>query len=130
MLCWTQFSTTGCSEIRTWRVQYFQEFERFGETTTTEPKDWRTPLVCYLETLGYVIDRKVRRQDLKYVLLDHGLYRRTIYGLLLTCLSSDQSKIAIGEFMMKYAVHISQFIWDDWLLWQTIFLVGYVERLI
>jgi hypothetical protein len=34
---------------------------------------------------------------LKYVLLDNTLYRRTIDGLLLKFLASDQSKIAMGE---------------------------------
>jgi hypothetical protein len=41
----------------------------------TEPEDWRTPLVCYLKNVDHVIDRKVRQQVLKYILLDHGLYR-------------------------------------------------------
>jgi transposase InsO family protein len=36
-------------------------------------------------------------QALKYVMLDNTLYRRTIDGLLLKCLGSDQSKIVIGE---------------------------------
>jgi hypothetical protein len=27
-----------------------------GETMTTEPVDWRTPLICYLENPGHVID--------------------------------------------------------------------------
>ena len=43
------------------------------------------------------MDRKIRRQALKYVLLDHDLYRRTIDGLHLKCLDTDQSKIAMGE---------------------------------
>jgi hypothetical protein len=30
-------------------------------------------------------------------MLDSTLYRRTIYCLLLKCLGSDQSKIAMGE---------------------------------
>jgi hypothetical protein len=43
------------------------------------------------------VDRKVRRQALKYIMLDNTLYRRTIDDLLLKCLGSDQSKIAMGE---------------------------------
>jgi hypothetical protein len=81
-----------------------------GETAMTEPVDWRTPLICYLENPGHVIDIKVRRQALKYVLLDHDLHRRTIDGFLLRCLSSYQSKVDMGEFMMKYALHTSQFV--------------------
>jgi hypothetical protein len=65
--------------------------------TTVDPVDWRTPLVLYLENPGHIADRKVQRQALKYVMLDNALYRRTIDGLLLKCLGSDQSKIALGE---------------------------------
>jgi hypothetical protein len=35
---------------------------------------------------------------LKYVVLDNNLYRQTIDGLLLKCLGSNQSRIAMGEF--------------------------------
>jgi hypothetical protein len=62
-----------------------------------DPDDWRGPLVHYLENPSHITDRKVHRQPLKYVMLDDTLYRRTIDGLLLKCLSSDQSKIAMGE---------------------------------
>jgi hypothetical protein len=65
--------------------------------TTADPDDWRTNLVRYLENPGHIADRKVRWQPLKYVMLDNSLCRRTIDGLLLKCLGSDQSKIAIGE---------------------------------
>jgi hypothetical protein len=63
----------------------------------TNPDDWMTPLICYLENLGHITDRKVRQQALKYVILHSTLYHRTIDGLLLKYLCSDQSKIAIGE---------------------------------
>jgi hypothetical protein len=66
-----------------------------GETATVEPVDWRTPPIRYLAKPGHVIDTKVRRQALKYVLLDHDLHHRTIDGLLLSCLGSDQSKVAM-----------------------------------
>jgi hypothetical protein len=64
---------------------------------TADPGDWRTPLVRYLENLGHIIDRKVSSQALKYVILDYTLYHRTIDGLLLKCLGSDQSQITMGE---------------------------------
>jgi hypothetical protein len=60
-----------------------------SEMMTTNPDDWRTSLVCYLENLGHIGDRKVRQQALKYVMFDNTLYRRTIDGLLLKCLGSD-----------------------------------------
>jgi hypothetical protein len=66
-----------------------------GETATIKLVDWRTTLVRYLENPGRVIDIIVRQQALKYVLLDHDLYRRTIDGLLLRCLGSDQFNVAM-----------------------------------
>jgi hypothetical protein len=68
-----------------------------SKTMTVDPDDWRTPLVHYLENPGHIADRKVRQQDLKYVVLDNTLYHRTIDGLLLKCLGSEQSKIVMGE---------------------------------
>jgi hypothetical protein len=62
----------------------------------TDPDDWRTPVVRYLENCCHIVDRKVHRQVLKYVMLDNTLYRRTIDGLLLKYLGLDQSKIAMG----------------------------------
>jgi hypothetical protein len=79
-----------------------------AETVAVEPMDWRTLLILYLDNPGHVIDTKVLRQDLKYVLLDYDLHHRTIDDLLLRCLSLDQSNIDMGEFMMKYALHISR----------------------
>jgi hypothetical protein len=68
-----------------------------SKTTTVGPDDCRTPLIRYLENPSHIADRKVQRQALKYVILDNTLYRRTIDILLLKCLGSDQSKIAMWE---------------------------------
>jgi hypothetical protein len=54
-------------------------------------------MIEYLENPSSSVDRKTRRQALKYVMLDGELYRRTIDGLLLKCLGSEQSKITMGE---------------------------------
>jgi hypothetical protein len=62
-----------------------------------DPNDWRTPLVRYLENPGHITERKVRWQALKYVMRDNTLYCRTIDGVLLKYLGSDQSKIAMGD---------------------------------
>jgi hypothetical protein len=62
-----------------------------------DPDDGWTRLIRYLENPGHIADRKVQRKALKYVMLDNTLYHRTIDGLLLKCLGSDQSKIAMGE---------------------------------
>jgi hypothetical protein len=54
-----------------------------GKIAAAEPVDWRTHLIHYLDNLGHVIDTKVQRQTLKYILLDHDLHRRTIDDFLL-----------------------------------------------
>jgi hypothetical protein len=94
-----------------------------SKITMAGPDDWKTPLVRYLENTGHITDRKVRRQVLKYVMLDNTLYRQTIDGLLLICLGSDQSKIAMGEVhegicgthqsthKMKWLLHCVGFYW-------------------
>jgi len=62
-----------------------------------EPGDWRSPIINYLKDPSQIRDRKIRGQALKYTLMNDELYGRTIDGLLLKCLDSDQSRIAMGE---------------------------------
>jgi hypothetical protein len=93
-----------------------------SETMMVDPDDWRTPLVCYLEYPGHIADRKVQRQALKYVVFHNTLYRRSIHGLLLKCLGSYQSRLAMGEVhegicgthqsahKMKWVLHRAGFI--------------------
>jgi transposase InsO family protein len=97
---------------------------------TADPDDWRTPLVHYLENTDRIVDTKVWRHALKYVLLDNTLYRRTVDGLLLKCLDSDQSKVAMREVhesicgthqsshKIKWFLHRVGFYWltmiNDW----------------
>jgi hypothetical protein len=64
---------------------------------TVEPDDWRTTLIRYSENPSHIVDRKVWWQAFKYVVLDNNLYRRTTDGLLLKCLDSNVSRIAIRE---------------------------------
>jgi hypothetical protein len=82
------------SKTRGSRISWISDEAR--KTMTIDPGDWRTPLICYLENPGHIADRKVRRQALKYVVFDNTLYHRTIDGLLLKCLGSDQSRITMG----------------------------------
>jgi hypothetical protein len=85
------------SVSETGRFEISRTSSKSSETMTADPDDWRTPMVCYLENPDHIVDRKVWRQDLKYVMLDNTLYRRTINGLLLKWLGSNQPKIAMGE---------------------------------
>jgi hypothetical protein len=83
-------SETGWSKIS-------KIMDESSEMIVTNHDDWRTPLIRYLENPDHINDRKVHRQALKYVMLDSTLYCRTIDGLFLKCLDSDQSRIAMGE---------------------------------
>jgi ribonuclease HI len=62
-----------------------------------ENKDWRRPIVEYLQDPSRRTDRAVRRIAFKYVLIDDNLYRRTVDGILLKCLDEDQARVAMGE---------------------------------
>jgi hypothetical protein len=53
----------------------------------TELDDWRTPMLRYLENPSHIAHRNVVH--------DNTLYHRTIDDLLLKCLGSGQSKIAM-----------------------------------
>jgi hypothetical protein len=75
----------------------FRITDESSEAMTADPDDWRTSLLRDLEKPGHIANRKVWRQALKYVMLDNTLYRQTIYALLIKCLGSNQSKIAMGE---------------------------------
>jgi hypothetical protein len=63
----------------------------------TTPTDWRTVLIECIREPGMTKDRKIRGQALRYVVIDNILYRRTIDGLLLKCLSQDEANVAMGE---------------------------------
>jgi ribonuclease HI len=67
-----------------------------GENNTTD-EDWRVTLQRCIMDLGGTRDRKVLRQALKYTVLDGELYRMTIDGVILKCLSGEQIKVAMGE---------------------------------
>jgi hypothetical protein len=107
---------TGGSEIS-------RNLDESSETMTSNPDDWRMLVVHYLENPDHIVDRKIRWQALKYVMLDNALYRRTIDGLLLKCMSLDQSKIAMGEVheeicgthqsahKIKWLLHHAVFYW-------------------
>jgi hypothetical protein len=59
--------------------------------------DWRLPLLECIRDPGRTMNKKVKRQVLKYTSLDNDLYRRTIDDVLLKCLGEEQAKVAIRE---------------------------------
>jgi hypothetical protein len=101
-------SNVPVSEIRGSKISRISD--EASKMMTVDPDDWRTSLIHYLENPDHIADRKVRWQALKYVVLDNTLYHRTIDGLLLKYLASDQSKIAMGRSMKVFVILISHLI--------------------
>jgi hypothetical protein len=58
--------------------RFSRSSKNLSKMMMVEPDDWRAPLIRYLENPNNSVVRKVRRQALKYVVLDNDLYRRTI----------------------------------------------------
>jgi hypothetical protein len=59
--------------------------------------DWRNELIDYIKEPSRTVDRKVWQQAIRYIVTDRTLYRRTLDGLLLKCLSEEEAKLAMGE---------------------------------
>jgi hypothetical protein len=59
--------------------------------------DWRLSLLKCIRDPRKTTDKKVKRQVLKYTLLDDDLYWRTIDDVLLKCLGEEQAKLVVQE---------------------------------
>jgi hypothetical protein len=59
--------------------------------------DWRLPLLECIKDPGKSTDKKVKRQVLKYMLIDDDIYWRTIDSVLLKCLGEEQTKVVVRE---------------------------------
>jgi hypothetical protein len=69
--------------------------------------DWRQALIRHLSYPGSIRDQKIRWQALKYTLINGELYQRTV-GVLLRCLSKEESRVAMGEVHEGlYGAHLS-----------------------
>ena len=85
--------------------------------------DWRKEIIDYLKDPSKKVERRVRFQATKYVLLEDKLYYRTIDGVLLKCLSDDEAKSLMGEihervcgahqsaFKMKWMIRRNGYYW-------------------
>ena len=58
--------------------------------------DWRKGIVDYLKDPSKKVDRKIRFQAIKYLLLEEELYYRTIDGVLLWCIDKEEAKVLMG----------------------------------
>ena len=54
--------------------------------------DWRKEIIDYLKDPSKKVERRVRFQATKYVLLEDELYYQTIDGILLRCLGDDEAR--------------------------------------
>ena len=63
----------------------------------TSADDWRKEIVDYLKDPSKKVNRKIRFQVIKYVLLEGELYYWTIDGVLLRCIDKEEAKALMGE---------------------------------
>jgi len=85
--------------------------------------DWRREIIDYLKDSSKRVERRVRFQATKYVLLEEELYYQTIDGVLLRCLSNDEARSLMGEihegvcgahqsaFKMKWMIRRNEYYW-------------------
>jgi len=59
--------------------------------------DWRKEIIDYLRDSSKKVERRIRFQATKYMLLEDELYYRTIDGVLLKCLGDDEARSLMGE---------------------------------
>ena len=89
--------------------------------------DWRKEIVDYLKDPSKKVDRKIRFQGIKYVLLEEELYYRTIDGVLLKCIDKEEAKVLMGEihedicgshqlaYKMKWVIRRNSYFWPTML---------------
>jgi hypothetical protein len=59
--------------------------------------DWRKEIVDYLKDPSRKVSRKLRYKAIKFVLLDHILFYKSLDGVLLRCLGPEEAKRMVGE---------------------------------
>jgi len=89
--------------------------------------DWRKEIIDYLKDPSKKVERRVRFQATKYVLLENELYYQTIDGILLRCLGDDEARSLMGEihegvcgahqsaFKMKWMIRRNGYYWPTYL---------------
>ncbi|XP_058217034.1 uncharacterized protein LOC131327929 [Rhododendron vialii] len=74
-----------------------REKDRLDVLVIDVSDDWMDPIKNYLLNPNEKVERIVKCRSINYVLLGQDLYRRTSDGLLLLCVSKDQSMRIMGE---------------------------------
>jgi len=95
-----------------------------GVLSAISADDWRKKIIDYLKDPTKKVERHVRFQAAKYVLLEEELYYRTIDGVLLKCLGNDEARSLMGEiheevceahqsaFKMKWMIRRNGYYWS------------------
>jgi len=113
------------NEEANWLAQHASRYQPILEVflLVIDVDDWRKEIIDYLRNPSKKVERRVRFQAAKYVLLDDELYNRTIDGILLRCLGDDESKCLMGEihegvcgahqsaFKMKWMIRRNGYYW-------------------
>ena len=85
--------------------------------------DWSKEIIDYLKDPSKRVNRKIRFQTIKYVLLEEDLYYRTIDGVLLKCIDNEEAKVLMGEihegvcgshqsaYKMKWVIRRNGYFW-------------------
>ena len=60
-------------------------------------QDWRVPIISQLKDPGRGVERNIQRLAFKYILVGDELYCRTADDILLKCLDTEQTHVAMGE---------------------------------
>ncbi|TKC13316.1 ribonuclease HI family protein [Robertmurraya kyonggiensis] len=88
-----------------------------------EESNWRKGIYEYLKDSSKKVERKIRIQAVKYVILEDDLYYRTIDGVLLKCVGSEEANVLMGEihegvcgahqsaFKMKWMIRRNGYFW-------------------
>ena len=105
-------------------AQHASGYQPILETLSADSADdWRREIIDYLKDPSKKVERRVRFQATKYVPIEEELYYHTIDGVLLKCLSEDESKSLMGEihegvcgghqsaFKMKWMIRRNRYYW-------------------
>jgi len=112
------------NEEANWLAQHASGYQPILITVSAiGADDWRKEIIDYLKNSSKKVERRVRFQATKYVLLENELYYQTIDGVLLRCLGDDEAKSLMGEihegvcgahqsaFKMKWMIKRNGYYW-------------------
>ena len=110
-------------EFRDFRLEHIPRLHNEGANRLAQHASGYQPILEVLSAVCANVERRVRFQATKYVLLEEELYYQTMDGVLLKCLSDDESKILMGEihegvcgahqsaFKMKWMIQRNEYYW-------------------